>query len=145
MLENIWWIWVVIGIFLIIIEIFTQNFLIMWFGIASIVTAIPVYYNSPLEVVIFIYTVTLLILTTYVRKLTINHFLNDTSIKTNTDILVGQRGVVTNKINISKGIGRVKIGHEDWSALSIDNSVLEVGTKVKVKSIDGVKLIVEEE
>ena len=110
MLENMWWIWVVIGIILIIVEIFTQNFLVMWFGIASIITAIPVYYNSPIEVVIFTYTITLLVLTTYVRKLTKNHFLDEESIKTNTDILVGQRGIVTNEIDIFE-FGNISYKH----------------------------------
>ena len=44
MLANLWWVFVFIGIILIIIEIFTQGFIIMWFGIASIIASIPVYF-----------------------------------------------------------------------------------------------------
>ena len=39
--------------------------------------------------------------------------------------------------------GRVSVMGLDWSARSADNTDISIGEKIKVRSIDGVKLIVE--
>lgn len=49
---EFWWVWVVAGILLIIFEIFTAAFIVMWFGIAAILTAIPVYFGASIEAII---------------------------------------------------------------------------------------------
>ena len=50
-------------------------------------------------------------------------------------------GIVTNDINSLEATGQVKVNGEIWSAKS-ESNILK-GTKVEVKKIDGVKLIVE--
>ena len=60
---------------------------------------------------------------------------------TNLDMVVGKTGVVTEKIE-KDGIGEVKVLGKKWSAYS--DKEVEENSKVKVLSINGVKLKVEE-
>jgi membrane protein implicated in regulation of membrane protease activity len=50
---------------------------------------------------------------------------------------------VIETIQPSARAGRVKIGGEDWRAVTDDESNLEVGRKVRIKGIDGNKVVVE--
>ena len=61
---------------------------------------------------------------------------------TNSDRVIGKIGEVTKKISPNK-YGEVKVFDSVWTAKS-DTSI-EEGEKVKVLSIEGVKLIVEKE
>ncbi len=57
--------------------------------------------------------------------------------------LIGKRGmVIANSTDVS--YAQVKIGGEIWSAIAENGAVLKQGQHVVVKSISGVKLIVEE-
>jgi membrane protein implicated in regulation of membrane protease activity len=43
---NLWWVFVTVGILLMAMEVITPGFIIMWFGLATIVAAIPVYFGA---------------------------------------------------------------------------------------------------
>ena len=146
MFENFWWAYVAVGILLIAVEIFTFNFILMWFGIASIITAIPVYFDASTKIVIFTYAISLLVLTTFIRKITMGWFMKgETDIPTNINSLIGAIGYVTETIDMIKSTGQVKIGREIWSAVSEDGYEISTDTKISVLKIDGVKLIVKKE
>ena len=61
---------------------------------------------------------------------------------TNSDRVIGKVGEVTQKIGRNK-YGEVKVYGNTWTASS--KQVINVGERVKVLSIDGVKLVVEKE
>lgn len=142
---NVWWVFVTIGILLMALEVLTPGFIIMWFGIAFIVAAVPVYFNASLQVVLFTYAVTLLILTVFVRRIFVGKFSKDAGVKTNAASLVGEKGVVVEEINAVKSTGRVRVRKEVWTAISVDGEVLSIDRMVVVKRIEGVKLIVGRE
>jgi len=56
--------------------------------------------------------------------------------------LVGMKGVVTSKVGPNDLKGKVRIDHDTWSATSTET--IPVGTKVVVKSSEGVHVFVEE-
>ena len=63
---------------------------------------------------------------------------------TNAPAIIGEQGVVTEKINNIEGAGTVKIQGKLWSARSSDeNVIINEGVKVKILDIQGVKVIVE--
>ena len=135
-----------IGILLIAVEIFTSNFIVMWFGIASIITAIPVYFDASTKVVILIYALSLLILTTFVRNITMGWFTKDEKDKaTNINSLKGRIGFVTENIDMLKATGQVKVGKEIWSAVAEDGNDIFINTKIIVIKPEGAKLIVKKE
>ena len=60
---------------------------------------------------------------------------------TNADRLIGREGVVIVPLNATEGKGQVKVDGQIWSAKA-DTDIAE-GVKVTVRSIEGVKLVVE--
>ncbi len=60
--------------------------------------------------------------------------------------LVGKSGVVTETIDGDAGTGLVEIDGEGWAARAVyTDDVYEVGTRVTVLAIEGVKIIVKTE
>ena len=143
--SELWWVFVVAGIGLIICEIFIPGFVVMWFGVAAIITAIPVYLGASTNTVMLVYSVSLILLGIFGRKLAIN-LLNsgeDDSTKTNAATFVGSIGVVTQEIGVTGIAGRVYVNNESWSAISANGKEIEKDQQVRVLKIDGVKVIVE--
>ncbi len=62
--------------------------------------------------------------------------------KTNTDAVIGSRGIVTARIDNVQAIGQVKLGAMEWTARSSSGEVIEAGTQVTVDRIEGVKVYV---
>ena len=63
--------------------------------------------------------------------------------KTNVDSMLGERGIVTGRIDNLHSCGQVTLKGMEWSARSQETEgTIEEGTVVIVKKIDGVKLIV---
>lgn len=69
-------------------------------------------------------------------------WLNREIVKTNADRLIGQTGVVTEKINRLEGVGQVKVAGQIWSAVPAAGNEIEPGTTVRIDEIVGVKLVV---
>ena len=80
----------------------------------------------------------ILLITT--RKYLVNISSNKAE-KTNLDRVIGENAIVTLEIDKNK-IGEVKIDGKKWSAIS--SKKIKEGSTVKVLSIEGVKLKVEE-
>ena len=64
-----------------------------------------------------------------------------TSVKTNTDRLLGKRAVVTEEIDNLHALGAVKIEGQEWSARSEGDINIPVGTTVEILAVACVKLI----
>ena len=141
--SSMWWIWVVAGILLIALEIFTPGFILMWFGIAAIVTALPVYLGASTEIIVVTYAVTVLVLTILVRKITIGlmskHY---ESQHTNVDSLVNSTAIVTEDVDSMTGTGKVRAGKEIWSATT-EGHAIPRNTRVRILNVHGVNLVVE--
>ncbi|PKK91587.1 MAG: hypothetical protein CVV62_00870 [Tenericutes bacterium HGW-Tenericutes-7] len=87
--------------------------------------------------VLFVVVAILLLVVT--RPVVIKYFKTN-EIKTNVDSYIGSTGACIQIIEVGS-IGRVKVKNTEWSAIS--NEQIEVGDKVRVLDIEGVKLIVE--
>lgn len=136
-----WWIFVVIGILLMALEVVTPGFLVMWFGISFIITAIPIYLHAPIWIVVTTYLATLLALTVFARR--IFDRMGRGAAKTGSAALVGTVAVVIEEIDAIKGTGRVRAGKEVWSAISSTAEVIAVDEATVIERIEGVKLVVK--
>ena len=65
-------------------------------------------------------------------------------IKTNVDAIIGKSGIVTRSIGENTS-GLVRVGNEEWRAMSGGNINIEEGATVMVIEVTGVTLIVDEE
>ena len=144
-MAELWWVFVVAGIGLIICEIFISGFVIMWFGVAAIITAIPVKMDASTNVIVSVYAISLILLGIFGRRLAMSFFNKgeDDSTKTSTAGYSGSIGIVTEKIGITGIPGRVYVNNESWSAISANGKEIEKDVQVRILKIDGVKVIVE--
>jgi membrane protein implicated in regulation of membrane protease activity len=142
---NLWWVFVTVGVLLMAMEVITPGFIIMWFGLATIVAAIPVYLGAPTSVVLITFAVTLLILTVFVRRIFTNRLTDKGGSLTNASSLIGQQAVVVETIDPVKATGKVRVRKEVWSAGTKGAETIAVDQIVIVKALDGVKLLVAKE
>ena len=132
-------IWLVIFIVLVIIELLTINLVTIWFAIAAVFALLVdiITRNTMLEIIVFILSSFLLLLLTkpLIKKIKVKKVE-----ATNLDMVINKVGIVTEDIKQDK-IGEVKVLGKRWSAYS--NTEIKKDEKVKILSIDGVKLKVE--
>ncbi|MNO00201.1 hypothetical protein D3C81_2200310 [compost metagenome] len=72
-------------------------------------------------------------------------YVNNKREKTNYESLEGSSVKVLEKIDNFNSTGVVLLNGLEWTARSVDDSIIPAGKKVIVKEVSGVKLIVEEE
>ncbi len=139
------WVWFSCAILLIVIELLTTDLISVWFAAAAlalgIIAAIFPTLDVLWQVAIFIVLSTGLLLGT--RKFVKKILTQRDSQGTNLDLIVGHTAIVVEEIDNIHACGAVKINGLEWSARSIDNTIIEKGTVVTVKEINGNKLFVE--
>ena len=132
--------WLVLFIVLALFELATVNLVSIWFSLGALITTFVSLVTDNLMIHLAVFTISsilLLLLTKpFVKKMKKRE-----EVPTNLDMVVGKTGIVTEKIE-KDGIGEVKVLGKKWSAYS-DKEIKE-NSKVKVLSINGVKLKVEE-
>ena len=131
--------WLIIFIVLIITELLTINLVTIWFAFGALLALVVEvsFSNIVLDIITFVITSFLLIILT---KPIISRLKVKKVEATNLDMVINKIGIVTEDINQDK-IGEVKVLGKRWSAYS--NTEIKKDEKVKILSIDGVKLKVE--
>ena len=108
-------------------------------GVASLVCEVCGADITTQIIVFFAVTFAALILTRpLVRKFTKN--LPETRL--NADMNIGRTGKVTKIVDESAGLFRVSVEGADWSAVTTDRKIPQIGSFVRVERIEGVKLVV---
>ena len=137
-------IWLAVLVVCVGIEIATMGLTTIWFAGGALVSAILAALNAPLWLQIVAFFVVSLILLYLTRPVAVKYF-NKDRVKTNVESLIGSQAIVISEIDNLQGIGQVTVGGQEWSARSVKDDVqLPVGSVVVVRSVSGVKLIVEE-
>ena len=138
-----WQTWIVAGVLLLIFEIFTPGFTTACFGIGCLIAGLASYLGFGYIVQIIIFCAVSLGLFFTIRPFVKKHlYKTGEKVKTNVDALIGLVGMVDETIDPTNDSGRVKVGGDDWRAISIDNIVIEKGKKVVVKKVQGTKVFV---
>lgn len=133
--------WLIVSIFLGVIELITINLTTIWFVVSAICALLVSFFIDSflIQMCIFVILGIVLLITT---KPMLTKMLKTKDEKTNIDRVIGMIGVVTEDIS-KNNIGEVKVDGKRWSAIS--DKEIKKGTNVKVLEVNGVKLKVEEE
>lgn len=136
--------WIIFSGVCLITEIFTAGFLLFFPGIGALIACIAALLgaNITIQIILFAVSTTLMIL--LLRPIIAKVFKADKHTPTNSDALVGRRGVVLKKISGKLGVGQIKVSGEIWSAISDSDKPINVDSEVIVEKIIGVKLLVSE-
>ncbi len=137
-----WAMWLIAcGIFF-IIEVFTISFLFFWFGVAAFIAFILNVLGLGFEIQFAAFAITSILLIVFTKPLTKKIF-KTKDVSMNNKSAIGKNGIVIKKIDNLNNEGQVKVSGEVWSAVSLDDEIIEEGATVLVDSIDGVKLKVK--
>ena len=133
------WYFIAVIILALIIELFTKQHFAIWFVPGAVfATAIDFFYPELLlEIVVCLGVAAVGII---LSKFVFNKTKGD--VRTNIDAIIGEKCVVTEKIDNFAGCGQARVGSQIWSARgSSETDSFEVGEVLSVVAIEGVKLI----
>lgn len=135
--------WLVILAVLLVIEIATLGLTTIWFAAGALVAFLMslAQVNVYFEIVVFLVVSILMLL--FTRPIAVKYF-NSKRIKTNYESVIGSVAKVTQTINNYNATGVVVVAGVEWMARAADDSyIINSGSRVIVKEVSGVKLIVE--
>ena len=135
--------WAVAIVVFAVLEAATAQLVSVWFIVGSIAALVSAFLGAPfyLQAIVF---VGISAITLILTRPLIKRYIKPKGEKTNADRVLEQTGVVIEKIDNLASTGQVRADGKIWTARSEDSSVIESGSQVVIKRIDGVKLIVAE-
>ncbi len=147
MMNGIEWIvWAVLGVILIIAEVFTSGFVMLWFGIGALAAALAgiAGLGVPLQFLVFLVVSIGLIAAS--RTIFDNYFSREKSgddLKSGVDALPGKVGTVVSSSSGALNEGAVKVFGSTWTAYPVEGEEpLEAGDRVQVERIQGASIYV---
>lgn len=139
---EVWHIWIIVALVLVIIEIFTSGFAVICLAVGAVGGSIAAACDCSFKIQLLAFAIASFVALLLVRPLLLRFFPKEEKVKTNASAMVGRRGVVCNAIEGVEG-GRVVIDGVDWKALSANGEDIAQGEKVEIVEIDSVVLIVK--
>ncbi|MDQ1012465.1 membrane protein implicated in regulation of membrane protease activity [Streptomyces sp. V4I23] len=136
-----WLIWLIAAGVLAVAEIFTLTAALGMLGAAALVTAGFAAAGLPMPLQFLVFTVLAAVSLFFVRPIAVRHLLKPQAERFGVDALVGKAAYVVSEVS---GLGgRVRIGGEEWTARSYDETlVIPPGTTVDVIEINGATALV---
>ena len=147
MSDLLWILWAVLGAILIVAEIFTSGFVLLWFGIGALAAALAGFIGiNSLVVQFMIFAVVSIGLTAASRTIFLNYFSREKtgqSLRTGVDALPGKIGTVVSSSRGAMQEGAVKVFGSTWTAYpAAGEEPLEAGERVCVESVEGASIYV---
>ena len=141
---EVYQIWLIAALALVILEILTAGFGVICFAIGAAFSALAAGLGLGVTWQIVIFAIVSLLTFVFLRPV-VMRFLDRKSkdVKTNADALVGRKGIVSERIDPTQHTGRVAIDGDDWKAVSDDGSVIEKGAQVEIVKLDSIIVIVK--
>ncbi len=136
--------WLLLFAVFLIAEAASSALISLWFAAGAIASMFIAFLGLPgwVQILVFLAVSGIVLL---VAKPWIEKTVNQKTIKTNADRVLGALGTVTEEIDNLASNGRVSVFGQSWAARTEDDSVIRQGEKVRIIKIDGVKLIVKKQ
>lgn len=146
-MEHLWILWVILGAILIVAEVFTTGFVLLWFGIGALAAALAGLVGiDSLALQFLIFTGVSVGLTAASRTIFVNYFSKEKtgdSLRSGVDALPGKIGTVVSSSKGSMNEGAVKVFGSTWTAYpAAGEEPLEAGERVQVESVQGASIYV---
>src|SRR5262245_44446637 len=147
MQDYLWIFWTILGAILIVAEIFTTGFVLLWFGIGALAAALAGLLGVNSIIVQFlIFAIVSIALTAASRTIFVNYFSREKSggdLKTGVETLPGKVGTVVSSSRGALHEGAVKVFGSTWTAYPADGEEpLEAGDRVQVERVQGASIYV---
>jgi inner membrane protein len=145
--DWVWILWCVLGLTLIVAEVFTSGFVLLWFGIAALAAAFAGLVGiDSLAVQFLIFATVSIGLTIASRTIFVNYFTSQKpgeELRMGMEALPGKIGTVVSSSRGAMNEGAVKVLGSTWTAYPAQGeSALEAGERVRIESIEGASIYV---
>lgn len=135
-------VWIVLGLGMGLIELFSTTFVLMWIAVASVVTGLLAFSMKQLGEQTAIFSVLTALLLLLTRPLVKRWRDKKSGFQSHISELVGERGVVISRIEAGK-TGMVRVGSDVWSARSASSQdSFEPGQWVEIMEVRSSLLVV---
>lgn len=137
------YVWLIVLALTLLLEVLTVQLVSIWFSIGAIFAEICALlkFSMPIQISVFI---GISVLCLFIFYPLLNRNLRAKKQHFNADSVINEEGIVIEDINNLAGTGQVKVKNQVWSANTTDiNTIVLKNSIVKVKAINGVKLLVE--
>ena len=137
--------WVLLGVVLIVAEIFTLGFVLFWFGVGAIAAGLMGYFGLGIGIQFLVFAVVSVGLTVMSRTIFSNYLPHNNSpeLKTGIESLPGKICTVAEASRGALGAAAVKVYGSTWTAYPIEGEAdLAEGEKVEVVEVKGSSLYV---
>lgn len=133
--------WLGVMVLFLVVEAVTVGLVCIWFAAGSLAALLCAMFGGRIWLQIVLFLVVSAVTLYFTRPL-VKKYINNKVEPTNADIVIGKECRVTETIDNIEGTGAVYVDGKTWTARSENDEVIEQGTLVAAKRIDGVKLIV---
>src|SRR5947207_1451471 len=143
----IWILWAILGAILVVAEIFTSGFVLLWFGIGALAAALAdIVGIHSLGIQFLIFAAVSIGLTAASRTIFLNYFSREKtgdSLRTGVHSLPGKIGTVVSSSKGALNEGAVKVFGSTWTAYpAAGEEPLEAGERVEVTQVEGASIYV---
>lgn len=141
-MDPLYWL-ILLAVFL-VIEIITLGLTTIWLAGGALVAFLAAILHVPLFIQIVLFLAVSIILIVFTRPVAERYF-NNSRAKTNVGGVIGKEGKVITLIDNFNQTGDVLIDGVEWTARSEkDGKSIEVGRRIVVRRVEGVRVFVEE-
>ncbi len=135
-----WMIWMIAGVVLLILELVSMTFFLLWIGVAALIAGVVaiVVPTAWVQWLVFALASVALLIATRPLARSIHGSVTHPS---NVDAMIGSRALVIEAIDPLKNTGRVRVGSDEWRARAEQAIAEEVWTEIV--SLEGTTLIVK--
>jgi membrane protein implicated in regulation of membrane protease activity len=141
-MEPQYW-WLIAGIALFLVEIFTPGFFAASLGIGAFSAAIAAWVGANLEVQLLIFSLVSVISIIILRPIIKKH-LEAKDVRTNADAMIGRIGTVVQVVDKKTGQGRMALDGDEWQFVLSDATANPAkGDQVRVLERNSIVLTVE--
>lgn len=128
------WFWIILAIILGIGELFTVEFLLLWFALGAVAA------GATAKVLPFLYQLSVFVLVSFVCTILSRKLIHHKEVRTNVSALIGKEAIVTETVQKSYcDRGLVRVEGEIWRAYT-DEDDIPAGKMVIIQDVVGVKL-----
>ena len=137
-----WWIWMLLGLLLLLAELVTPGgFYFIFFGIGAVIVGVLAGLGAggPLWLQFLSFSILSLVSLWLFRGKLLK--LTERAPDRNVDSLIGETAVASDEITVN-GIGKVEMRGASWNARNVGDKPLKHGERAKVERVEGLMLFV---
>ena len=147
MANYLWIFWAILGAVLVVAEVFTTGFVLLWFGVGALAAGLAGLLGVHSIILQFlIFAIVSISLTAASRTIFVNYFSREKSggdLKSGVESLPGKIGTVVSSSRGAMHEGAVKVFGSTWTAYPAEGEEpLEAGDRVEVTRVQGASIYV---